>query len=460
MGDEARTPTFDLSLADIQPGDSKIAIWDMVSSLQGKFIDFRASFEHLDALGGQNLSLIDSVTLHELIHVVRDERPGADTLPDFLVNDSPDPNNAPDVVYLSTGSNAPVSLGSNPVIDSAPTTNDLQVQLTATMPAGWTYLRITNPGPDFRLVSVRRSDGKLIRIPENAWTTDRTFPSSIPGALREKTFHLFDHDSTGIYTLTFGPVAHDTNAPSSAVTALAATSPSSFAVEWNGDDGTDGSGIAFFDIFVSLNGGAFSNWLARTTQRSALFEGVNGNTYAFYSRATDLAGNEEIAPASVDAQTTASSVNTPPSLVPIADVTIDEGTLFSVLPNAIDTDVPRQTLTFTLLQSPPGATLDAVGGFIRWQTGEAQGGTSGSFTLVVADNGLPSLSVTQSFNVIMRKSMIHRSSLVPHRIFRWMRNTSLLHRRCLGQRPAAQLLTWQLESRRAGGHEHWRLHQS
>jgi hypothetical protein len=404
IGDEPRTPTFDLALADIQPGGSKVAIWDMVSSLQGKFIDFRASFEHVDALGSQNLSLIESVILHELIHVVLDYRLGADTLPDFLVNDSPDPNNAPDVVYLSTGSNAPVSLGSNAVIDSAPATNDLQVQLMATMPSGWTYLRMTNPGPDFRLVSVRRSDGKQIRIPENAWTTDRTFPSSIPGALREKTLHLFDHDSTGIYTLTFGPIAQDTNAPTSAVTALAAASPSSFAVEWSGDDGAGGSGIAFFDIFVSVNGGPYTNWLARTTQRSALFDGVNGETYAFYSRATDVAGNEEIAPASADAQTSASSVNTPPSLVPIADATIDEGALFSVLPNAIDTDLPRQTLSFSLLQSPPGATIDGAGGFIRWQTGEAQGGASYPFTLVVADNGLPSLSATQSFTVFVREA--------------------------------------------------------
>lgn len=403
VGDEALMPTFDLSLADLQPGQSKVAIWDMVSTLQGKFIDFRASFEHVDALGGQNLSLIEAVNLHELIHVVRDDRTGADTLPDFLVNGSADPQNLPDIVYLSDGSTSAVALASSPVFDNPPTTNDLQVQLAVTMPAGFSYLRVTNPGPDFRLVGVRRSDGKQLRIPENAWTTDRTFPSSILGALREKTLHLFDHDSTGIYTLTFGPIAQDTNAPSSAVTALPATSPSSFAVEWSGDDGVGGSGIAFFDIYVSVNGGAPSNWVARTTQRSALFDGVNGNTYAFYSRATDLAGNQELAPASADAQTSASGMNTPPSLVPIADVSIDEGSLFSILPNAIDTDVPRQTLAFSLLNAPPGATIDAAGGLIRWQTGEAQGGTSNRFTLVVSDNGLPSLSVTQSFNVFVRE---------------------------------------------------------
>jgi hypothetical protein len=404
VGDEARTPTFDLSLDTIEPGQSKVAIWDMTASLQGKFIDFRASFEHVDALGGQNLSLIESVTLHELIHVVRDDRAGADTLPDFLVNGSPDPQNLPDIVYLSDGSTSAVAQATSPVIDGPPATNDLAVQLTVTMPAGFSYLRVTNPGPDFRLVSARRSDGKVLRLGDNIWTTDRTFPASQAGVVREKLLHLFDHNGTGSYTLNFAPIFDDTNPPVSAVAALPATSPAGFAVEWDGDDGPNGSGIAFFDIYVSVNGGPFTNWLARTTQRSALFAGVNGHTYAFYSRATDAAGNQELAPASADAQTSASGMNTPPSIVPIADATLDEGALFTVLPNVIDTDVPRQTLAFTLLTAPVGATIDGASGFIRWQTGEAQGGTSNRFTFVATDNGLPSLSATQTFTVFVREA--------------------------------------------------------
>jgi hypothetical protein len=69
----------------------------------------------------------------------------------------------------------------------------------------------------------------------------------------------------------------------------------------------------------------------------------------------------------------------------------------------VDSDIPRQTLTFTLPQSPSGATVDPTSGLISWSTGESQGGTTNRFTLVVTDNGFPSLSATQSFNLIVRE---------------------------------------------------------
>ncbi len=403
VDDRPFTPSFNLNVGDIDPNRSRVVVWDMTSSLQGKFIDYRASFTHVDAFGATNLSLIDRVSIHELIHAVRDDRSGADALPDFLVNDQPDPDNLPDTLYLSSGSNAPVALGQDPNVSEPVTDTNPQVELTANMPAGWAYLRLPNPGPGLRLIGVRRSDGRTLRSPENAWTTDRTFPSSIPGARREHTLHLFDHDSTGRYTLTFAPADRDTNAPTSAVAALPASSPTSFAVEWDGADQPGGSGLAHFDIFVSVNGGAYSNWLARTTQRSALFTATLGQTYAFYSRATGLAGNTEIIPAIADAQTVASALNTPPSLLPISDVTLDEGAALSLRPTAFDTDLPRQALTYRLLSAPAGTTLDSIEGVVRWNPGETDGGSSNQVIIVVTDNGVPSLSATQSFAVIVRE---------------------------------------------------------
>ena len=396
-------PSFTLNLGDIQPSASKTVLWNMTSSLQGKFIDYRASFEHVDALGGKNLSLIESVTIHELIHLVRDARSGSDSLPDFLVNDSPDPDSLPDTLYLSTGLNEPVSLASNATVDSPATTNDLVVQVTATMQSGWSYLRMPNPGGDFRLVSATRPNGTTVPMGENVWTTDRSFPSAQTSVVREKLLHLLDYNSAGSYTLRFAPIAPDTNAPASAVTALPGNSPAQFAVEWSGNDGLGESGIAFFDIFVSVNGNPYTNWLARTTLRSALFDGLNGSRYAFYSRATDLAGNVEIVPTSPDAQTLANSANTPPILIPLADVGINEGSLLQVQVNAIDNDLPRQTIQYGLLSAPAGATIDSGAGIIRWQTGEAQGGSTYTFVITAADNGQPSLSVTQSVRVVVNE---------------------------------------------------------
>ena len=64
-------------------------------------------------------------------------------------------------------------------------------------------------------------------------------------------------------------------------------------------------GVAWFDIFVSDNGGPFTLWQARTTGTGAIFNGVPGHTYAFYSVATDNAGDREADHTTPDAVTTA-----------------------------------------------------------------------------------------------------------------------------------------------------------
>ncbi len=446
VDDRPFSPSFNVNVGDINPAQARTVIWDLTSSLQGKFIDYRASFTHVDAFGATNLSLIDRVSVHELIHVVQDDRPGADAIQDFLVNDQPDPDNFPDTLYLSSGSNAPVALGTNPTVTGVVSASTPAVELMAQMPTGWSYLRLPDPGPGLRLVSARRSDGRLLRSPANAWTTDRTFPSSIPGARREHTLHLLDYDSPGRYTLTYATSPLDTNAPASVVVALPAASPARFVVEWNGTDNPGGSGLAHFDVYVSINGGPFTNWLARTTQHSALFDGVLGNTYAFYSRATDAAGNTEIIPATADAQTTASTVNTAPSLLPIANVTLDEGATLNLQPVALDTDLPRQSLSYTLAVAPPGATYDSTANSLRWTTTELDGNTTNRFTLIVADNGQPSLSVTQSFNVIVRElNAAPVFTDAPTDLF--VDEESLLSMVVAATDPdrPAQTLTWQLE---------------
>ncbi len=201
VGNKPITPSLTLSMGDIEAGKSQIATFLMTSTLQGKFIEYNASFQHLDVLGDERTSLLDSVTLHELIHVVRADRAGDDALSDFLVNDVPDIDNLPDTLWFSNGSQAPVSLATGAAASAPVTADRLQVQVNASMPAGWTYLRLADPGPRFRLYRVVRSDGKEIAVGTNAWTTDRSFPSTLAGAIRENLFHLVDFNGTGSYTL-------------------------------------------------------------------------------------------------------------------------------------------------------------------------------------------------------------------------------------------------------------------
>jgi Lectin C-type domain/Bacterial pre-peptidase C-terminal domain/CARDB len=254
---QAVEPTLSLRLGDIDAGQAQVAAFFMTASLQGKFIEYNASFKHLDPLGDDRTSLIDSVTQHELIHVVRANRPGDDLLMDFLVNDVPDANNLPDTLYLSDGSLAPVELGGGPMTDAPASLNHLQVQLTASMPAGWAYLQMPDPGPNFRLHRVVRSDGRELLVETNAWTTDRSFPSALAGVRRENLLHLLDHDSTGAYTLYYrlkDGIAPTILSVGSSLATLQTTAVTNLDVEFS--EMIDAATFGREDLLLTRNGGA------------------------------------------------------------------------------------------------------------------------------------------------------------------------------------------------------------
>ena len=96
----------------------------------------------------------------------------------------------------------------------------------------------------------------------------------------------------------------DTTPPSSSVIALAPlTASTDFTVRWEGSDNTGGSGIAYYDVYVSVDGGALVPWFRSTTQTSAIFRGARGHTYGFYSLATDYVGNRQTMPTGVQTET-------------------------------------------------------------------------------------------------------------------------------------------------------------
>ena len=100
----------------------------------------------------------------------------------------------------------------------------------------------------------------------------------------------------------------DATPPSSSVQPLPAiVGGARFAVAWSGQDNVGGSGIASFDIYVSVDGQPFALWLGAITALSGQYQGAVGHTYAFYSVATDVAGNVQAVPAAAQAQTTVSS---------------------------------------------------------------------------------------------------------------------------------------------------------
>lgn len=94
----------------------------------------------------------------------------------------------------------------------------------------------------------------------------------------------------------------DVTPPASSVQALPATTTSgSFTVNWSGTD--QGSGIAFYDIYVAVNGGPYSIWQSQTTATSMTYTASAAGSYNFYSIATDKAGNIEAPKSAAEATT-------------------------------------------------------------------------------------------------------------------------------------------------------------
>jgi len=91
------------------------------------------------------------VNIHELTHAVRADVPSDDGKPDFLVNDTPpeheieNPDHLPNVLYLSDGTTAPVTSVTSATLDGQIGEGTLQVQLTASVPGGWVYIRADGP---------------------------------------------------------------------------------------------------------------------------------------------------------------------------------------------------------------------------------------------------------------------------------------------------------------------------
>jgi Ca2+-binding RTX toxin-like protein len=201
------SPSLAVNFGDIKAGETAVADWLLKSTLQGKFIDYKATFEHINGLGNKELSLMKEVKIHELIHKVQ---ANSDSLPDFLVNDQFDAKFYPDTLYFSNGTTSPVTPIDTATVDATVTIFDLEAQITLNATSGWNYIRLVDPANgQFQIKELRRSDGTLINV-DNIWRTDRTFPAA--GRPKyENILHFLDYNSTGIYTISYG--SDDSTAP-------------------------------------------------------------------------------------------------------------------------------------------------------------------------------------------------------------------------------------------------------
>jgi hypothetical protein len=115
----------------------------------------------------------------------------------------------------------------------------------------------------------------------------------------------------------------DLNNPTSQIAPLTNSNTPEFLVSWSGND--SGSGIATYNIYVSVNNGQYTLWQTNTTKTSATYTGQLGSSYRFYSIATDNIGNTEVAPLVADAEIAiAQVINQPPTQLVINNSQVAE----------------------------------------------------------------------------------------------------------------------------------------
>jgi hypothetical protein len=89
--------------------------------------------------------------------------------------------------------------------------------------------------------------------------------------------------------------------------------------------------------------------------------------------------------------------NTQPQLVQIGNQSIAEGSTLTFTATATDTDAPAQTLVFSLIGAPAGATITAGGAF-SWMPTDGPSQTA-TFVVRVTDNGSPALFDEETITV-------------------------------------------------------------
>lgn len=160
------------------------AQWWLTSTLTGHFLDYDVRATHVSSFDNPDLSLLDEVSIHELIHQISipdsyvqyaQTQPVQSQPPliGFMTNDEEDTYDEPDHLYLSNGCVTTVFPAT-----SAKATKQSDTTYTLTvMPSaqGWNYGHLPDPtGGRRQLRSVTKQNGNVSLPLDNFWQTDRT----------------------------------------------------------------------------------------------------------------------------------------------------------------------------------------------------------------------------------------------------------------------------------------------
>ena len=169
-------------LGDIPAHSQAYAQWWLQSTLLGHFTSYSVEATHVTSYDNPDLSLLDQVTIHELIHGFTP--PSSSPQRAFLCNDIEDADDLPDQVYFTDATQQDVYIAQN-----ASTVKQSRTEYLLTVipgQAGWNYATLLDPtaGKQELLKVVRQSDGVELPL-DNCWQTNRT--------LRDGQEWLYEH---------------------------------------------------------------------------------------------------------------------------------------------------------------------------------------------------------------------------------------------------------------------------
>ena len=180
IGSGSISPSLTVMFGDLAPDTTLVARWHMISSLQGEFMNYSATFENINPLGDPRLSVLDELEIHELIRNVRiySDSNEDDGVLDFLVNERSDLEAYPDALYSSKSlQRYNVSTGAVLSVHATSVRATSLEIVTLTNTTGWVYYRYEDTqgflsGTAASVNGTKHESNKIFPIPpENSWIT-------------------------------------------------------------------------------------------------------------------------------------------------------------------------------------------------------------------------------------------------------------------------------------------------
>ncbi len=150
------------------------AQWWMESSLLGHFTEYDVKATHVTSYGNEDLSLLDNVTIHELVHGFTVNTASTPVTRGFLVNDIVDAEDMPDMVYFSDGTTEKSVAKASSMVMKRISETEYTVTVMSSE-AGWNYGSAADltEGKQKLVSVVRQSDGVAVPV-DNFWLTSYT----------------------------------------------------------------------------------------------------------------------------------------------------------------------------------------------------------------------------------------------------------------------------------------------